>query len=281
MIKVADIQQEVNLSLKQVATPEMIDQLVGDLAAAGYAEWQRLGAKELAESSFRLDYLNAIHEPELSPGQAVVALVGELPNMLEHGAPAQDMRDFLLDPGRVPVKEPGAGGRGMYETEDGDFYRAIPFRHTTPGSKEAPRGKATGLEMGKAYSKEAAVGNWKRMGAEVYAQAKALTAYRDAYAPLEDKKLPAGVGGAYALRNPTTGTAHKSDIYEGMIREEHTYSEGGPAQSQYITFRTISTAVNDGSWIRKPFPARHLAEKVARFIERLAPELIAALLEGS
>jgi hypothetical protein len=112
-----------------------------------------------------------------------------------------------------------------------------------------------------------------KLGKEVYGAAKGLEATRSR----------PGLGAKYGGRleagmAPKLRDHHKTDIYAGMIREEKTYEAA--TQSQYVTFRTISTRVTTG-WIRGPIAARNYAEKVADFVVRIAPKAVAALLEAS
>lgn len=253
-------------------TRQQINGFVSDMAAAARAEWVKLGSQ--IDSSMRNDYVRSIQPgPKVQGGVARVVLVGSVANMLEHGAPQQDMRDTLLGPD-VPVVP--RGQRGKHEAEAGGFYRAIPFRHATPGASAG----AVGQEMGSAY--QGVVSDAKKLGREVYGEARGLAASRST----------PGRGTAYGGRLPE-GMApklkdyHSTDIYAGMIREEKTYEQA--TQSQYVTFRTISThrTTEDGErvratekWIRGPIRARKLAEQVAAYVQRIAPQALEAVLGG-
>ena len=275
MIKVEELEALIPPDVFAGLGQGEINQALEDIGAAARSEWVRLASKD--RSSFRYDYINGIQEVQSPrPGRVVISLVGEIPHMLEDGAPMMDMRDILLGP---HVPESPLGERGKHRSVNDDFYRAIPFRHMTPGSDNAPRGNTHGQEMGKPYSGAMAEGDAAKLGQEVYAKAKQLSPTRSApgAGAVYGGRLAPGTGGAYPLANKTTGTKHKTDIYAGMIREEKTYEKA--AQHQYATFRTISTGVQDGSWIRKPIPARHYAEKVAAYAARLAPRVIEKLME--
>lgn len=243
---------------------KQLDQLAENLADAARSEWIRLGQKD--QSSMRQDYIAGIQKPVVSRGTAVVALVGSVANMLEHGAPQQDLRDTLLG-SQVPTVP--RGQRGKHEGKEGQYYRAIPFRHATPGAT----GQVVGQEMGAAYSGHQAVADFKKLGREVYGAARGL----------EATKSRPGLGAQYGGRlepglAPKLKDHHKTDIYAGMIRKEKTYESA--TQGQYFTFRTISTKVTTG-WIRGPIMARNYVEKVAAFVTKLAPAAVRALLEGA
>ena len=80
---------------------------------------------------------------------------------------------------------------------------------------------------------------------------------------------------------------HKTDIFAGMIRERKTYEE--TTQSQYFTFRTISTDMTDEDgnrvpategWRRGPITGRNYAQEVAKFVGKIAKRAAIKLLEG-
>jgi hypothetical protein len=264
----------IPLNLLPRFTRQQINGFVQDMADAARAEWVKLGSQ--IDSSMRNDYVRAIQPgPKVQGGVARVVLVGSVANMLEHGAPQQDMRDFLLGP-EVPVVPRGM--RGKHEAEEGGYYRAIPFRHATPGASAG----AVGQEMGSAYEGHEGVENAKKLGREVYGEARQLGATKSApgRGTAYGERLPEGMA-------PKLRDYHATDIYAGMVREEKTYEQA--TQSQYVTFRTISThRTNEAGervratekWIRGPIRARKLAEQVAIFVERIAPRAIEAILGG-
>jgi len=254
-----------------------LDQIAETLAHTAHDKWMRLAAQD--PSSFAPEYRRSIQAPQVMRGTAVISLVGSVANLLEHGAPAQDLRDTLLGP-EVPLVP--RGQRGKHEAKEGGEYRAIPFRHMTPGAE----GRGLGQAMGAAYAGQQGL---ERLGKEIYGAAKKLKAYGDPEAQFKDRRLEAGLA-------PKLRDHHATDIYAGMIREEKTYEKA--TQSKYFTFRTISThktvvvgkdargrniyerqEATEG-WMRKPIQARNYAQKVAAFIQKIAPRAIQALLEG-
>jgi len=214
------------------------------VAQSARNHWIKLASED--SSSFKQEYITGIQEVESSPGEVTIALVGEVPHMLEDGTPQTNMRRILLNPEKTNVVPHGE--RGMHRSKKGFLYRSIPFRHTIPGSTGT-----IGQVMGHPY--KGLVENFKKLGREVYKVAKT------------GKRLPPGIGGAFPLKNPTTGTRHKTDIYAGMRRQNR----------QYHTFRTISDRVNDGSWVRKAFPARNYARKVAEFAGKMIEKALKSL----
>jgi hypothetical protein len=207
----------------------------------------------------------------MSPGQAVISLLGELPNLIEHGMAATDLRLTLLGP----------NAKGKKRAKDGHFYRAIPFRHAVPGGggqQEAAEaqgskiGQNVGPAMGSAYG--GVVADAKKLGRDVYRKASRLKASMGEPGTQTrwGKRLAERVGGAPLLK-----PHHATDIYAGMVRQEKTYK--GTTQSQYTTFRTISEA-NPVGWIRPATEGKHLAERVAPFIEEIAPRAFEAYITG-
>ncbi|OGO08140.1 MAG: hypothetical protein A2Y61_00195 [Chloroflexi bacterium RBG_13_60_13] len=274
MIEIRTQEDLIPVEILGALSKQQLTGLARVLAELARGEWIRLGSQD--PSSRRNEYIRSIQQPRVGAGTAVISLVGSVANLLEHGdSGGEDLRDTLLGPGVPPVPR---GERGKHEAQDGGYYRAIPFRHGTPGTT----GKIVGAEMGVPYSKQMGQEAAKRLGKEVYGQAKKLKAYGTPNAKPEDVRLPAGLAGK--LKDH-----HKTDIFAGMIREEQTYEKA--TQSQYFTFRTISTHVWTGrglgrrrapatvGWKTPQIRARNYAQQVARYIEEIAPEMARQMLE--
>lgn len=215
---------DVPASLLAGLSQEALTQVARNIADGARAHWVGMAKEELQTS--RRDYIRGIQPTTTGTGTATVALLGVLPNVIENGMPATDLRKTLLGPS-VPVAPEGM--KGKRETLKGnEFYRAIPFRHQaygTAGTKAPP--------MGSAYEKaEEGAGI---LGKDIYKAAKALApTVSDPYTGKVDygERLPAELTGKLKPH-------HKSDIYAGMIREEKTYERA--TQSSYMTFRMIAT----------------------------------------
>lgn len=245
------------------AVESSVDAILSNIAEAARSHWLKLAGQGLRTT--RRDYMNGI-QPVRFPAQhrAVITLVGVLPNLIELGMPETDLHDTLLGP-KVPVAP--MGERGKHEREDGGFFRAIPFRHATPGTKGA-----VGRAMGDPYEGHEAVADAGKLGRRVYAQAKQLAPTKtDPYGggTRTGGRLPEGLA-------PKLKPHHAVDIYAGMIREEKTYERA--TQSQYVTFRTISTG--SPGWLRPATEGVHYAEQVARFVTRIAPQAFKAYVES-
>jgi hypothetical protein len=69
---------------------------------------------------------------------------------------------------------------------------------------------------------------------------------------------------------------HSSSLYEGMIREEKTYSKA--TQSQYMTFRMITenplSQTDPRKWQHPGIKAKRLAVKTMQHMHRVIPALV-------
>ena len=261
--------------------PDAIESIMQNLARAAHSQWVKLVNNDSGFGShLKGDYNREIQPIEYSPGKAILALVGELSHLLEDGDAELDMRTTLLGP-NVPIVPEGQ--RGAHMSLNDTKYRAIPFRHTTPGA-----GKVVGQAMGSAYSGHQGVLDAVKLGRAVHKAAKKLTDYsiRDSLTEnspqrknlrLRTKGIRAGLApGQKAI--PLLRAHHKSNIYQGMIRESHTYEKS--TQNTYTTFRTISTGTTEG-WIRGPIAPRRYLDQVSEYVGRIAPMQIEAFLEAA
>jgi hypothetical protein len=245
--------------LASLDTPHL-EMVLRDIMAGARAYWIQLAGKRL--TSTRRDYINGIQEIEIDGLTASIELVGVLPNMVELGADAYDMHTTLLGP-NVPLASPGKAGKR--KAADGHFYRAIPFRHQTPGTA----GQGGGVPMGRAYEGHSLVENAGKLGRAVYKQAKKLapTSGQPGGKVSYGGRLAAGIA-------PKLKAAHSTDIYAGMVRQEKAYKSA--TQSTFTTFRMISEAVPD-KWNHPGIEAANLTGDVEKFVDRIAPQAFAAL----
>lgn len=262
-------------TMQQLATA-LKQELVSNIANQARAKWIKLAG---GLQSSRRDYIAAIQEVEVQDGRASVALVGEVANLIENGQAGYDMHDTLLGQG-VPVVP--RGKRGKHAKKDGSgFYRAIPFRHGTPGTTGA-----VGAAMGSQYAGHEGVagfaptnapgfafqaGQSALLGQNVYDQAKKLKSTKG----MPNGKVAYG-GRLQAGLAPKLKEHHATDIYAGMIKSSKTYEKA--TQSQYTTFRTISTG--SPGWMRGATEGKHYAQDVQRFVAGVAPKAVADFIKG-
>lgn len=265
-VEILNLDDIIPKGLMSMYNPKLAEMVLRDIADASRNEWIRVAGKEL--STTRRDYLAGIQPVEFKPGSAVISLVGELPNLIEKGQAAYDMHDTLLGP-NVPISPPGKYGKHLKidpKTFKTGYYRAIPFRHATPGTRGA-----VGTAMGQQYKDHDAVRDAEALGKKVYGKAKRLKGTTsDPYGKTTyGGRLPEGLA-------PKLKPHHKTDIYAGMIRERKTYEKA--TQSQYMTFRMISTG--SPGWRRKRTEGKFFAAKVSQYVAKLAPKAFGALMEG-
>lgn len=268
MIEVSNLENIVPSEVMALLSDEAVQVILMDIADAARAEWIRLAGE--AFFTTRRDYIAGIQPVMIEGHRATIALLGVLPNLLESGQDEVDMHDTLLGP-NVPVVP--VGQRGKHESKDGGYYRAIPFRHATPGA-----GGAVGNPMdrpgGRPYGAPAAIADAKKLGRQIYKAAKKLAGTKsDPYGKTSyGGRLPAGMA-------PKLRPYHATDIYAGMVRAEKTYAKA--TQSQYVTFRTIAVGPagepkGSSPWIRPATPGKFLAKQVNSFVATLAPQAFSA-----
>lgn len=277
-----DLGQLLPDEVMQVLTQDFLEVLLDDLAASARVKWIRLAQVGLRSTA--QTYIEGIQEVEAAPSQRTIVLTGWLANALENGADPWDLRETLLGP-EAKHRKPGFSHiPGQPKFRDGSWYAHIPFRHGTPGTTGLA-GQPMGMRYGPQGEKSRAwaasghmtEGEAAAMGKKIYELAKALKQRRAGKrkASIRDV-LGAGAGDA-----PLLAPWHKTDIYAGMRKERKTYV--GPSgkqttQSQYTTFRTISTR-NDVGWIHPGFEPRHYSQQVAEHVARIAPGAVDAAIK--
>lgn len=268
-----DIPEIIPAEILAVLDESVIQEIIALLANKARNHWLGLADKDLHTS--RNDYKDSIQNVELMPGMAVISLVGQPANIIENGLGVVDLREWLLG-ARVPVAPFGQRGKRQHSSGEG-FYRAVPFRHQTPGTQGtgAPR-------MGDPYRGH--VDDAEAIGRKVYNAARKLKPTKmTSEGPRavgegpEDERLPRLPAGLAPTLKSWQGVEHKTDIYAGMIRQEAAYQE--KVQAAYMTFRTISTRVPEG-WIRPPTQARHFAKRTAQWVARMAPKEFQKYVDG-
>lgn len=268
-VKIVTIGMDALDRFPQLATPSIRFQIARDImeGARGFVIKK---ASEVLHST-RADYINGL-QPVTREGKSVVlALVGVLPNMIENGWTERFLHETLLSD----------SAKGWKTSAEGYRYRAIPFRHKTPGA--GPQG---GQPMGSQYGANknpaslaaghAIVADTKALGKAVYKAAKKLT---------PGMGMASKVGGAPLLR-----THHTVDIFAGMIVNKQAVQKSGAPKGQvshqrsYTTFRMISEARPD-AWYHPGIQARDILDQVDGYIQKVAPKAVesfmAALLGGS
>lgn len=273
MIEILDLTKIVPVQLMALMDERIAAPILRDIAEAARDKWIQLAGRKFKTT--RQDYIGGLQAVEYTPGQAVVALVGVLPNLLENGMPATDLRQTLLGP-NVPVAP--RGSRGKHRAADGGEYRAIPFRHATPGAAGAV-GQPMGRVSARLQATEAGK-NIKKLARNVYRQAKKLQGTRtDPYG----NTIPGGRLDTSKMDIPKLDEDHATDIYSGMIKKTKFYRS--TVQSQYMTFRMIAKGPDgkprgSAKWFRPASQGANLRAEVSAYVSRIAPGAISKYVEG-
>jgi hypothetical protein len=262
-VRVGDV---IPQSILALVSEEAIQQQIRNLATAAQLHWINLAKKHLTTS--RRDYLRGIQEVKHLPGASVIALLGAIPNNIEHGMGKVDLRDWLLGP-KVP--EAPKGEKGKHRNKAGGFYRSIPFRHQTPGTAGTVASPMGGALRG-------LVAGARQLGREVYDEALKLDPTKmEGGQVAYGERLQAGM--VPKLKNMATGAEHSTDIYAGMIRATGAYEKAVGAG--YVTFRTISSTSGLDKWIRRPTLPRNFAKRTSEWVARMAPKALEAYMAGA
>lgn len=253
-----------------VALPELLAATIPEIVRAMHNEIIVQAQRDLGPQTSR-EYVQSVTLTEypLSATKilrggvvpvASVALVGWLPNAIENGISQFDMKPGLLR------------GRNAKASKEGGMYNTVPFRHGTPGSTGHAGSPMGSAEQRSGMSPAAA----KQLGTTIHNAAKRLSAtttHASSGRTQWGARLPAGVGGAKKLK-----PIHTTDIYAGMVRQEKTYKLA--TQSQYSTFRRVSTSSASAKWIHPGIRPHKFFEAAAKRIPRIADRIFANALSG-
>jgi hypothetical protein len=227
----------------------LVETLVKRVTVRIYENWQKQASRNLKGS--RQQYLQSLSIQEEGRLKASVVLMGKLPNMIENGAGAFDMKPGFMGSAKVKRVIRMVNGKPVP-----GWYLTIPFRHAVP----------TSLAENVAFA--------NKMPTAVHAMAKKLAATTTQLGQatswggrLKQQSLPPAfqsMATRASVSNLQTKQTfaeyqHKSSIYAGMVRNEKTYE--GATQSTYMTFRRVSDKSAPNAWINKGIRAQRLLPK--------------------
>lgn len=197
-------------------------------------KWRENAKRDLRKS--RRQYLNSIIEGEDGRFTGTITLVGTVPNMIENGASAFDMKDGFEKSSKKKVTRGKDGELGWYLT--------IPFSYATPGALGESE-KFTG-----------------KLPVDVHKALLKVTK-TDPNASLSSGNIPEQykipkVRKEVSLFDGTVKKEYtnKTSQYEGLKRVQN--PSGG---STVMSFRRVSNNSDDNSWIHTGIQARRLADK--------------------
>jgi hypothetical protein len=219
----------------------MMPTLMGVAADLARNEWIKVARANLRTS--KDVYINGIQEPEMQGKNVVIKLVGWLPNALEQGLGAFDMKPGFLG-------SPNAHGLQ-------NKYFNVPFQLRAPG---------------------AAGGSPPVMPSSVYALASKLKAGQSLNLP----KSYEGYGLRSRLSqdlNRWGNYTWKTSPFQGIVREKR-FPGQLRSGMQYKTFRRVSKNSASSSWIHPGFQARNLMERAVTNYETKVSNVVAQALNS-
>lgn len=232
-----DIAEAMGLTYTEAR--HMIDYTVKEVTATFATEWEAMAARELGAS--RDQYVRNLQVVDDGYAKGSVVLTGWLPNAIEDGYPAFDMKAGLL------------AGDNAKMNDKGEWYNTVPYRWAVPssiGESEVFTGK---------------------MPEEIHEIVKAKPAIKPivgggrASIPLSNKELPIGYNQPQIKAVPTITPKpagwkavyqHKAPVFQGLRKVVDPVTK----QNRYQTFRRVSENSEPESWIHPGFQPRKIAE---------------------
>lgn len=233
-IDIGSVIQEFLLTPNQVDS--INEKIVSDLTELIFVNWKAQAKQAL--NSTRQRYVENLIVVDRGRFANSIVLLGELPNMIENGVSAFDMKLGFQQSEKVKY------------SKDGNWFLTIPFRFATPGA----------LGENEAF-------NGGVLPKEVYNVAKNLPEKRTSFKSgvIKRGKPLTEVPSPFDIPKTTAGTSisapytHKSSIYKGIYRNKKMYENAD--QSSYNSFRRVGAKSDPNSWIHSGIKAHNLAEK--------------------
>lgn len=227
---------------------QLTETCVKAVTAAIYANWEALAKKKL--KSTREEYIQNIIHVDKGRFNKQIILTGVVPNMVEQGASAFDIKDGFRKSPKVRYTIPVYGKKGNMLRSGGDWYLTIPFRIGVPGTL----GQAgfTGQMPQEVYD------IMRKRGNRIALRADEIPA---------PYNIPQSRAAIQATpKNPYYAQyTHKSSIYEGLTKRTAQY--GKTAQNTYGTFRRAGANSDPLSWIHKGISAYRLADEAVKITD--------------
>lgn len=227
---------------------QLTETCVKAVTAAIHANWEALAKKKL--KSTREEYIQNIIHVDKGRFNKQIILTGVVPNMVEQGASAFDIKEGFRKSPKVRYTIPVYGKKGNMLRSGGDWYLTIPFRIGVPGTL----GQAgfTGQMPQEVYD------IMRKRGNRIALRADEIPA---------PYNIPQSRAAIQATpQNPYYAQyTHKSSIYEGLTKRTAQY--GKTAQNTYGTFRRAGANSDPLSWIHKGISAYRLADEAVKITD--------------
>jgi hypothetical protein len=240
VIDLSEVNKKFNLSAQNA--DKLSEICVQTVTTAIYEKWEALAKRNL--KSTLPEYVKNLKVVDKGRFAKQIILTGILPNMLESGAPAFDMKNGFSKSKYVKYTIPVYNAKGKIVSPGGDWYLTIPFRHGTPGI------------VGQA-------GFANEMPQEIYD----IMVHRASGVALTKSEIPSpyDIPRSRAAILDDSGKLlyaeyqHKASIFEGLSKRSAAYNV--MVQNWYGTFRRAGKNSDPLSWIHKGFVALNLAQK--------------------
>jgi hypothetical protein len=239
-IDLSELQNEFGLLQYQV------DSLGGVLVSAitdrVFNNWRVAAMHGL--SSTKKAYINGLNIGIVNPTHKYIVLIGSLPNMIEEGAGAFDMKPKMLASPKVKV------------TANGIRFITIPFRWATAGSigESEVFSNVMPKEINEIVKKLLPT-KTSISGNKINGEGLKFSNIPKQY------QIPKTRAAFSDIKTMTTYPeyTHQNPLTEGMVRTEKTYEKA--TSGTYITFRRISENSSPMSWIHKGIAAHNFAKQ--------------------
>ena len=230
---------------------------VSGAALLARAEWIKVARNNLRTS--KDEYIRGIQQPKIIGDKVVITLEGWLPNAIEQGRTAFDMK-------------PGFLGSSKARGSAGNTYFTVPFQLRSPGSA----GGSPPVMPKTIYNLASKLKFGQRLDLPKKYEGYGLRSQlaKDAWMPTKAGGLRrTGSWGNYTWQNSP---------FQGIVRERRFPGElkTTPAgrMAQYKTFRRVSKRSDANSWIHPGFRPRNLLEKAVANWESQVSTLVNQIL---
>lgn len=242
-----DISQVTSISkLSRKGFMDVAQQTAEAMTNAVYSQIHKEANSSL--NSTRQIYKRNIGQPEMGRLKGTITLTGQLPNMLEQGASAFDMKRGF------------SRSRKVKRRKKGGWYLTIPFRFASAGAIGESAAFSGGVMPPEIYDIA------KDLKASITVPFLGTVRQGDRISIDELKATKFGVLGV----RPTVSSnelssaqraayTHKTPKFAGMGRSKAFYQL--TSQGKYQSFRRVSDRSAVNSWIHKGLQARNLFEK--------------------
>ena len=198
-------------------------------------------------NSTRQTYKRNINRPEIGRLKASITLTGQLPNMIEQGASAFDMKDGF------------SRSRKAKRTRGGGWHLTIPFRYASAGAvgeNEAFAGVLPAEVYGLAKGLK---GKTTREGGKKGGRLDMNQLGAVGHGVIGKRK---GISGSGLSESQEAEYTHKAPKFLGLQRNQKTYQAA--TSSSYVTFRRVSSNSDVNSWIHRGLKAADLMPKAVK-----------------